>query len=216
MGTIKKIKLIVTDFIRCQDNMVLCVLRHLQKRNRICAVGLNTCLKRFYSVSTPQVINVDDDVRIPKMPSGMVSSNPMDHEDYFNVAELVKIKELFDARVHLGHHEGCWDENTRPYIYGARGKQHVINLNETVKCLKIALNVLSHVVYQNGVVCFIATNPRHDYLIQKTARECGEYYITRAWQMGMFNHIQNRLKTNRHPDLIIAFNLSRFERSRDA
>ena len=34
------------------------------------AVGLNTCLKRFYSVSTPQVINVDDDVRIPKMPSG--------------------------------------------------------------------------------------------------------------------------------------------------
>ena len=32
----------------------------------------------------------------------------------------------------------------------------------------------------------------------------------------MFNHIQNRLKTNRHPDLIIAFNLSRFERSRDA
>ena len=78
------------------------------------------------------------------------------------------------------------------------------------------MNVLSHVVYQRGIVLFITTNPRYDYLIQKTARNCEEYFITRAWHKGLFNNAHTMLGTNKLPDLIIAFNNSRFERVREA
>ncbi|OCT67040.1 hypothetical protein XELAEV_18038322mg [Xenopus laevis] len=33
--------------------------------------------------------------------------NPLKHPDFFNVKELFSLRELFDARVHLGHKKGC-------------------------------------------------------------------------------------------------------------
>lgn len=62
----------------------------------------------------------------------------------------------------------------------------------------------------------MSTNPRFDFLIQKTARTSGEYFVTRGWHKGMFNNAHKMLGTDRLPDLIIAFNLSRFERIREA
>ncbi|XP_057290272.1 28S ribosomal protein S2, mitochondrial-like [Hydractinia symbiolongicarpus] len=62
----------------------------------------------------------------------------------------------------------------------------------------------------------MTTNPRYDYLIQKTARASGEYFVTRGWQKGMLTNSYKMLGTDRLPDLIIAFNLSRFERIREA
>lgn len=144
------------------------------------------------------------------------SLNAMDHDDYFNVKSLVDMKEMFDARVHLGHHEGTWDPLTRPYIHGMRSTQYIIDLEKSVECLQCALNVLSHIVYRKGIVLFISTNPRFDHLIQKTARNSGEYFITRAWHKGLFNNASTMLGTDRLPDLIISFNNSRFERVREA
>lgn len=63
----------------------------------------------------------------------------MDHEDYFHVNKLINMKQLFDARVHLGHHEGTWDPLTRPYIYGMRSTQHIIDLEKTVECLQVRI-----------------------------------------------------------------------------
>lgn len=34
-------------------------------------------------------------------------SEPLSHPDFFNVKELFSLKDLFDARVHLGHKKGC-------------------------------------------------------------------------------------------------------------
>lgn len=142
--------------------------------------------------------------------------DPLNHNDYFGVNSMVDLKEMFDARVHLGHHEGAWDPLTRPYIYGLRSTQHVIDLNKSIQCLKCALNVLSHIVYKRGIILFMTTNPRYDYLIQKTARNSGEYFITRAWHKGLFTNAHTMLETDRLPDLIISFNNSRFERVREA
>lgn len=36
-----------------------------------------------------------------------ILSLPLEKPDFFRVSELVSLKELFDARVHLGHKKGC-------------------------------------------------------------------------------------------------------------
>lgn len=170
---------------------------------------IRDCRRSFASSSTNnQSSERNDSVVSPK--------DPMDHEDYFGVQSMIDLKEMFDARVHLGHHEGAWDPLTRPYIHGLRSTQHIIDLEKSMECLECALNVLSHVVYQRGIVLFMTTNPRYDFLIQKTARNSGEYFITRAWHKGLFNNAHTMLDTDRLPDLIVAFNNSRFERIREA
>ena len=61
------------------------------------------------------------------------------HEDFFNVKPLVKLSDLFDARVHLGHHEGCWNQHMKQYIYATRAHHHIIDLNKTVKHFQVSL-----------------------------------------------------------------------------
>lgn len=38
---------------------------------------------------------------------GWLISEPLKHPDFFNVKELLSVRALFDARVHLGHKKGC-------------------------------------------------------------------------------------------------------------
>ena len=61
----------------------------------------------------------------------------MDQEDYFGVKSLIDLKEMFDARVHLGHHQGAFDPLTSPYIHGLRSTQHVIDLEKSMECLEV-------------------------------------------------------------------------------
>ena len=75
---------------------------------------------------------------------------------------------------------------------------------------------MSHIVYKKGVILFISTNPKYDFLIQKTARNAGEYFITRGWRKGLLTASNKMLGTDKLPDMIVALNLSRFERVREA
>ena len=58
-------------------------------------------------------------------------------KDFFDVKSLVKLSDLFNARVHLGHHEGCWNGHMKPYIYASRAHHHIIDLNKTVNHLQV-------------------------------------------------------------------------------
>jgi len=136
-------------------------------------------------------------------------------EDYFDVSGLVNLKELFSSRVHLGHTDALLDPFARQFVYGQRAGHHIIDLNKTVPLFREALNVLSHIVYNRGIVCFASTDPRHDYILQKTARGSGEYFITREWNKGQFTNALRVYKTDRLPDIIIAFNITRFQKVKE-
>lgn len=58
-------------------------------------------------------------------------------EDFFLVSKLFNVEDLLNAKVHLGHHEGCWNPYMKPYIYGSRERFHIINLDVTSKHLKV-------------------------------------------------------------------------------
>jgi len=66
-----------------------------------------------------------------------VEDEVLKHPDYFRVSELFTMKDLFNAGVHYSHHEGCWNPLMKPYIYGSREHMHIIDLDETVKHMKV-------------------------------------------------------------------------------
>ncbi len=82
------------------------------------------------------------------------------------------------------------------------------SMTQTLFFLQHALNVLSHVVYEKGIILFLSSHPRFEHLIQKTAREAGEYYITQKWRGGTLTNARKMLGNVRNPDLIIALNLN--------
>lgn len=71
-------------------------------------------------------------------------SNP----DAFDVKNMVKIKNLFEAGVHFGHTEGTLDDRMKQYLYGNRLGHLIINLNHTKRLLQQALNVAAHISYR--------------------------------------------------------------------
>lgn len=90
----------------------------------------------------------------------------------------------------------------KPYIYGTRAGIHIIDLDKTVEHLRLALNVTAHIAYRRGVILFVNERPQFEGIVQRTARECGEYYITK-WRGGTLTNSFMLLNTVRLPDLII-------------
>uniref|UniRef100_A0A8C6TPX1 Mitochondrial ribosomal protein S2 n=1 Tax=Neogobius melanostomus TaxID=47308 RepID=A0A8C6TPX1_9GOBI len=103
--------------------------------------------------------------------------------DFFRVSELFSLKDLFDARVHLGHKKGCRHRLMEPYLYGCRLDQDIIDLDQTMDHLQQALNFTANI---------------------NTAKECGEYAHTRYWQGGLLTNASVQYGPGvRLPDLMI-------------
>lgn len=81
--------------------------------------------------------------------------DPLKHPDYFGVKNLFTIKDLFDARVHFGHKEGTLNQHMTPYILGSRLGVLIIDLEQTAKRLREALNVTAHIAFRGGIVLFV-------------------------------------------------------------
>ena len=72
---------------------------------------------------------------------------------------------------------------------------------------QLALNVLSHIAYRGGIILFVSTHPQFEELTQRTARECGEYFVTRRWRGGTLTNPLMLTGMTRVADLIIFLHL---------
>jgi len=126
------------------------------------------------------------------------------YQDYFGVHNLFTVKDLFDARVHLGHKHTALDEKMKQFVYGVRFGQSIIDLDQTTLHLRQALNFLAHIVYRNGIILFVCRQPQFIHMVDKTAQECGEYSYTRPWKSETFLAPQTFFQQEvRLPDLVI-------------
>src|SRR5690554_7351214 len=69
----------------------------------------------------------------------------------------VSMRDMLKAGVHFGHQTRFWNPKMKPYIFGARNKIHIINLEKTVPMFNDALNFLQHVAANKGKVLFVGT-----------------------------------------------------------
>lgn len=91
-----------------------------------------------------------------------------------------------------------------PYIFGSRLDQDIIDLDQTVEHLQLALNFIGHVAYRGGIILFVGRNRQFCHLIEKTAQACGEYAHTRYFKGGLLTNAPLLLGPGvRLPDLLI-------------
>lgn len=102
----------------------------------------------------------------------------------------VSIKDLFEAGAHFGHRTRYWNPKMAPYIYGARGDIHIINLEKTVPMLNDAANFLGTIAASGGQVMFVGTKRSAKDLIEKHASDCGMPFVSNRWLGGMMTNFK--------------------------
>ena len=68
---------------------------------------------------------------------------------------MVNLEQMLNCGVHLGHRVKKWNPKMSPYIFGIRGDIHIIDLVQTLICLKKACNFLAGARRNNKVCVFI-------------------------------------------------------------
>ncbi|MFC3121909.1 30S ribosomal protein S2 [Agaribacter flavus] len=112
----------------------------------------------------------------------------------------VSMRDMLQAGVHFGHQTRYWNPKMAPFIFGARNKVHIINLEKTVPLFNEALSYLSSVSAKKGKILFVGTKRAASEAVKEAAQKCGQYYVNKRWLGGMLTNWKtvrqsiNRLK----------------------
>ncbi len=123
------------------------------------------------------------------------------------MSSIISMKSLLESGVHFGHRTNKWNPLMRPYIFTERNGIHIIDLQQTVKLLTTAYNLVRDTAAQGGSVMFVGTKRQAQETIAEEAMRCGMPYVTERWLGGMitnwttmFNRIQEMEKLERMRD----------------
>ncbi|WP_017445726.1 30S ribosomal protein S2 [Gayadomonas joobiniege] len=100
----------------------------------------------------------------------------------------VSMRDMLKAGVHFGHQTRYWEPKMKPYIFGARNKIHIINLEKTVPMFNEALAELSKVAQRKGKILFVGTKRAAGESVKAAAQSCDQYYVNHRWLGGMLTN----------------------------
>ena len=114
----------------------------------------------------------------------------------------VTMRQMLEAGVHFGHQTRYWNPKMAPYIFGERGKIHIINLEKTLPLFNDAMNYLGSMVANGRTVLFVGTKRSAQQIIRENASRCGMPYVNHRWLGGMLTNYKTvRASIKRLKDL---------------
>ena len=100
----------------------------------------------------------------------------------------VNMRDLLQAGAHFGHQTRYWNPKMGDYIFGARNKIHIINLEHTVPALNEALTLVRNLASNKNKVLFVGTKRAAGKLIREHAERAGMPYVSHRWLGGMLTN----------------------------
>ena len=100
----------------------------------------------------------------------------------------VSMREMLQAGVHFGHQTRFWNPKMAPYIFGARNKIHIINLEHTVPAFNDALAFVKKLAANKNKVLFVGTKRSASKIIKEQAARAGMPYVSHRWLGGMLTN----------------------------
>ncbi|NIV16427.1 MAG: 30S ribosomal protein S2, partial [Aliifodinibius sp.] len=100
----------------------------------------------------------------------------------------VSMKSLLESGVHFGHRTHRWHPQMKPYIFTERNGIHIIDLQQTVKAMDGAYDLIRQNVADGGTILFVGTKRQAVETIEDEAKRCGMPYVTVRWLGGMLTN----------------------------
>ena len=102
----------------------------------------------------------------------------------------VSMRQMLEAGVHFGHQTRFWSPKMGPYIFGARNKIHIINLEKTLPMYRDAMNFLGSVSAARGKILFVGTKRQAGRVVREEAQRCNSPYVDHRWLGGMLTNFK--------------------------
>ena len=102
----------------------------------------------------------------------------------------VTMRQMLEAGVHFGHQTRYWNPRMAPYIFGARGKIHIINLEKTMPLFQDAMNFISGMAQKRGNILFVGTKRSAREVMKEEAERCGMPHVSYRWLGGMLTNFR--------------------------
>ena len=100
----------------------------------------------------------------------------------------VSMRDMLSAGVHFGHQTRYWNPKMGKYIFGARNKIHIINLEHTVPAFNEALALIQQMASQKKKILFVGTKRAAQKTIKEEAIRAGQPFVSHRWLGGMLTN----------------------------
>ena len=100
----------------------------------------------------------------------------------------VSMRELLQAGAHFGHQTRYWNPKMDQYIFGARNKIHIINLEHTVPAFNEALALVTRLAGNKNKILFVGTKRAAGKIIKEQAELAGMPHVSHRWLGGMLTN----------------------------
>ncbi len=107
----------------------------------------------------------------------------------------INLKTLLEAGVHFGHQTRKWNPKMKKYIFGARNKIHILDLQKTIRELRHAYSFVRDSVAEGKTILFVGTKPQAQQIIQQEAERCGAFYVSYKWLPGTLTNFETIRKS---------------------
>ncbi len=110
----------------------------------------------------------------------------------------VSMREMLEAGCHFGHQTRFWNPKMAQYIFGARNKIHIINLEKTVEKLAEAEKFVRELSARGVKILFVDTKRCGRDTIIEQAQRAGCCYVDQRWLGGTLTNFKTVKQTIRH------------------
>ena len=100
----------------------------------------------------------------------------------------IGMRDMLAAGTHFGHQTRFWNPKMAPYIFGARNKIHIINLEHTLPAFNAALDHVRSLAAAHKKILFVGTKRAAAKDIREQAERVGMPYVDQRWLGGMLTN----------------------------
>ena len=100
----------------------------------------------------------------------------------------VSMRDMLAAGVHFGHQTRFWNPKMAPFIFGARNKIHIINLEKTLPAFNEALIEMRNMASKGKKIMFVGTKRAAAKVVAEQAARVGMPYVDQRWLGGMLTN----------------------------
>ena len=100
------------------------------------------------------------------------------------------MRQMLEAGVHFGHQTRFWNPKMAPYIFGARSKIHIVNLEKTLAKYNEAMAFVRKLSANKGNILFVGTKRQAREIIAEEARRADSAFVDQRWLGGMLTNFK--------------------------
>lgn len=102
----------------------------------------------------------------------------------------VNMRDMLKAGVHFGHQTRYWNPKMGKYIFGARNKIHIINLEKSLPLFQEAQKFAKQLAANRGTILMVGTKRQAREILATEAQRAGVPFVDQRWLGGMLTNFK--------------------------